>query len=59
MKRTKLFDNGGRRSLVDRRAFSYAVHLPERRSGTDRRDGNDRRAERYKESDLEFRRRIE
>jgi hypothetical protein len=32
-----LFDNGGRRSGIDRRIFSYGVHLPERRSGRDRR----------------------
>ena len=37
------YDNGGRRTGIDRRQFSYAVHIPERRSGTDRRAGNDRR----------------
>ncbi len=30
-------DNGGRRSGIDRRSYSYAVYLPERRSGKDRR----------------------
>jgi len=40
---TKIPDNGGRRSGGDRRAFSYAIHIPERRSGTDRRSGVDRR----------------
>jgi hypothetical protein len=37
------FDNGGRRSGVDRRVFSYAVHIPERRMTADRRLGADRR----------------
>jgi len=36
-------DNGGRRSGVDRREFSYTSHIPERRSGKERRSGNDRR----------------
>jgi hypothetical protein len=38
-----LLDNEGRRSGADRRVFSYAVHLPERRSGEDRRDEEERR----------------
>ena len=37
-------DNGGRRTGVDRRQFSYSIHVPERRSGEDRRSGVDRRA---------------
>ena len=32
-----------RRSGVDRRIFSYAIHVPEQRSGKDRRRGTDRR----------------
>ena len=42
-------DNGGRRSGIDRRYFSYSNHIPERRQGlerrakTDRRSGKDRR----------------
>jgi hypothetical protein len=36
-------DNGGRRSGVERRQFSYNHHIPERRSGEDRRSGLDRR----------------
>ncbi len=42
-------DNGGRRSSIDRRQFSYSSHIPERRateeqrSGLDRRSGADRR----------------
>ncbi len=37
------FGNGDRRSGVDRRVFSYAVHIPERRMAVDRRLGMDRR----------------
>ena len=37
-------DNGGRRLGVERRRFSYLVHIPERRSGKDRRSGSDRRS---------------
>jgi hypothetical protein len=36
-------DNGGRRSGIDRRQFSYTAHIPEHRSGKERRSGNDRR----------------
>jgi hypothetical protein len=36
-------DNGGRRSGIDRRCYSYAGHIPERRSGSDRRKPEDRR----------------
>lgn len=36
-------DNGGRRSGIERREFSYAGYLPERRKGKDRRSGQDRR----------------
>ena len=36
-------DNGGKRSGVDRRQFSYSSHIPERRSNKDRRGGFDRR----------------
>lgn len=37
-------DNGGRRSGIERRRFSYAEHIPERRSGEDRRVSDDRRS---------------
>jgi len=36
-------DNGGRRSGIDRRKFSYSAHIPERRQGPERRSGRDRR----------------
>ena len=36
-------DNGGTRLGLDRRQFSYDKHIPERRSGKDRRNGFDRR----------------
>ena len=38
-----LHDNGGRRSGIERREFSYDQHIPENRSGKDRRSGLDRR----------------
>ena len=38
-----LSDNGGRRSGLDRRLFSSSKHIPERRSGNDRRARIDRR----------------
>jgi hypothetical protein len=41
----KCWDNGGRRCGADRRQFSYAGHVPERRSGEERRSGTDRRKE--------------
>jgi hypothetical protein len=37
-------DNGGRRSGIERRRFSYAEHIPERRTGQDRRENGDRRS---------------
>ncbi len=40
----KLKDNGGRRSGIDRRQFSYLVHIPERRSGQQRQSEIDRRS---------------
>ena len=38
-----LHQNGGRRSGIERRQFSYTQHIPEQRSAKDRRRGNDRR----------------
>lgn len=43
MDRKILLDNDDRRLGTDRRRFSYAVHIPERRSGIDRRKGLNRR----------------
>ena len=40
----ELTDNGGRRSGMDRRHFSYSDHIPERRIVADRRNGLDRRS---------------
>jgi len=45
MKEANILDNGGRRSGIDRRVFTYAIHIPERRSEADRRCGMDRRNE--------------
>jgi hypothetical protein len=36
-------DNGGRRFGLDRRNYFYTLHVPERRSGRDRRAIADRR----------------
>jgi hypothetical protein len=33
-----LIDTEGRRQKIDRRQFSYLTHIPERRSGKDRRN---------------------
>lgn len=38
-----LTDRGGRRLGLDRRRFSYSAHIPERRSGEERRKSRDRR----------------
>jgi hypothetical protein len=40
-----LSDRGGRRLGIDRRSFSYTLHIPERRSGRERRSRKDRRGE--------------
>ena len=39
----QVIDNGGRRSGIALRQFSYTGHIPERRSGKDRRYEADRR----------------
>jgi len=44
MKIAMLIDKGGRRSGIERRVFSYAVHLPDQRSGKNRRRDNDHRS---------------
>ena len=41
----RINDNGGTRSLADRRQHSIINHKPERRSGKERRSGVDRRKE--------------
>ncbi len=43
LEKIMLIDNGGRRFGDDRRLYSYNGHLPERRSGENRRFGPDRR----------------
>ena len=37
-------DNGGTRFGTERRKFHYTAHIPEKRSGRDRRRGFDRRS---------------
>lgn len=39
----RISPKGGRRSGIERREFSFTVYVPERRSGEDRRQNNDRR----------------
>lgn len=39
-----LGDNGGRRTGINRRIYSYTDHVPERRNGLERRCGMDRRS---------------
>jgi len=39
----RISDNGGTRSLADRRKFKIIDYKPERRSGHERRSGIDRR----------------
>jgi len=36
-------DNAGRRSEIERRVFLYTIHIPERRSGNERRKRIDQR----------------
>lgn len=36
-----LADTEGRRQKIDRRQFTYLKHIPERRSGKDRRNAED------------------
>ncbi len=40
---TSLIDKGDRRSFTDRRHFSYAIHIPERRNADRRGSGSDGR----------------
>jgi hypothetical protein len=48
-------DKGGRRSGIERRRFSYSEHLPERRSGEERRSGFDRRSDKERRAGLDRR----
>jgi hypothetical protein len=50
-------DNRGRRSGIDRRKFSYAMVIPERRCGKDRRTGLDRRSVQQVRVEYDFERR--
>lgn len=51
------YDHGGRRSGIERRQFTYMFHIPERRSGKDRRSGFDRRTQKTEVLPLELERR--
>jgi hypothetical protein len=46
-----LRDNGGRRTGIERRYFSYTSFIPERRSDNDRRSSLDRRSGRDRRND--------
>ena len=48
-------DNGGRRSGIERRQFSYSSHIPERRCDEDRRSGLDRRNDISRRMEIERR----
>ena len=54
---TILHDNGGRRSGIDRHQYLYTRHIPERRSGEERRRENDRRLKRRASKDKNLTRR--
>ncbi len=55
--RLHIIDNGGRRIGIERRVFSYAYHIPERRSGNGRRSWVDRRVEKSS-GVIDFERRV-
>lgn len=40
---SRVHDNGGRRSGIEKRTILYFAHIPEQRKGQDRRSGVDRR----------------
>jgi hypothetical protein len=50
-------DNEGRRSGIERRVFSYTIHIPERRSEKERRKDLDRRARQGFRLPIDFERR--
>ena len=50
------YDNQGRRIEIERRRFSYLIHIPERRTGLDRRSGKDRRINKRTENDKDKKR---
>jgi len=52
------WDNGGRRSGVERRSFTYSMYIPENRSGKERRSGIDRRETQLSADDLAKERRV-
>jgi hypothetical protein len=52
MNNKTLHDNNDRRSGIDRRRFSYAVYIPERRSNMDRRKGLDEQSQERKKYNI-------
>ncbi len=57
MSNVVITDNGGRRLGIDGKEFSYAVYLPERRSGKYRRGGFGCRSSHTNESRSDIKRR--
>ena len=45
-------DNGGRRTGLERRQYTYSGYIPERRVLKDRRNGSDRRKKKITETSL-------
>jgi hypothetical protein len=56
-KSTRINDNGGTRSVADRRKYSIIDHIPDRRSGKERRTGVDRRKTQNFRGDMAIERR--
>ena len=54
-----LRDKGGRRLGLERRRFSYNIHIPERRCGEDRRKSLDRRNDKDRRDGIDRRNDIE
>lgn len=50
-----LIDNGGRRTGIKRRQFSYTNYVPNRRTEGDRRSGSERRNDTDRRSGLDRR----
>jgi len=50
-------DEAGKRSGIVRRVFLYTIHIPERRSGKERRKGLDRRNKKGFRFPIDFERR--
>jgi hypothetical protein len=54
----EIFDNGGRRSSIERRKSGRPIELPDRRSNSDRRSGFDRRGGLVRKGPKAFREKV-